>query len=657
MKRKNKYKEEQPSSTRVERKYIAPELTEDYSWDQTRYDRTFPQTKKVFTDKEWTRNYNHNATYPYEDKYIQEFYEYDYAPRFKRENGKDATDDYVREARQIYKNTPITYYRGPEDIGGSTFHMPLIYYTGKFSDLNSEVSPTNDEDRATIRFNTYYNVSRPAVIHELAHAFRQGYLGRMNNKKFSEKEDLNFEGSKFEKWAGTGYSPKETEYLNQAYNLSGYNGVSYDPFIEKGTTNTEIRYRLWRELYDKLGRRPTMYEVDKYITNYDPRKLQEMFEDANDYGFQMYLNGLNTNKAKQALIHVAQNNNLSEESNTNYYAKKGMKFKWYKQGGILKAQFGSIVKLGQLLKSKEVLEFIDMLKSRSARFRKLYETDRYKAEDIVESFLTEDGLVKTPFNTKLAAVENELAANEGITSYPSRGESTFNYVTDYATRSHWDPEGLSVVSQKPGVYVNYVENQPELRAYNDFMAERKLAKAAAEAEGKVLPEAVPTIVPHTGTKGVRLPYGTTITGEPARYDGKMDVVRRVNPSSKKITVTSGTTKNLGQGKSKSMTTKRQDYKSGVDSKTRNQSNHARAWVNNDARSTGVVGRNKAEERGIKTLQEQLDAGDTRYPNSIHNKYYRMKKKIAKVSDEQTKKKYEKELREFLKRIRGQYGIY
>jgi hypothetical protein len=46
--------------------------------------------------------------------------------------------------------------------------------------------------------------------------------------------------------------------------MNGYK-IKYDPLYEKGTTNTEVRYRIWRELYDKLGRRPTLNETDDYI--------------------------------------------------------------------------------------------------------------------------------------------------------------------------------------------------------------------------------------------------------------------------------------------------------------------------------------------------------------------------------------------------------
>jgi hypothetical protein len=54
--------------------------------------------------------------------------------------------------------------------------------------------------------------------------------------------------------------------------MKGYK-ISYDPLWEKGTTNTEVRFRLWRQLYDKLRRRPSLEETNEYIRTYDGEKL------------------------------------------------------------------------------------------------------------------------------------------------------------------------------------------------------------------------------------------------------------------------------------------------------------------------------------------------------------------------------------------------
>ncbi len=118
--------------------------------------------------------------------------------------------------------------------------------------------------------------------------------------------------------------------------MDGYK-INYDPLFEKGTTNTEVRFRLWRQLYDLLGRRPTLEETDNFIKNYNEGQLKNIIRKANGYGKQMYENGININDAKDALINVAQNNTL-ENNDYVSYAKKG--------GRISKAQLGTKVLLG-----------------------------------------------------------------------------------------------------------------------------------------------------------------------------------------------------------------------------------------------------------------------------------------------------------------------
>jgi hypothetical protein len=59
----------------------------------------------------------------------------------------------------------------------------------------------------------------------------------------------------------SGYSNEEAKMLNDAYDETGLK-LDYPILNEKGTTNTSLRYTLWRELYDKLGRVPSVKEVN-----------------------------------------------------------------------------------------------------------------------------------------------------------------------------------------------------------------------------------------------------------------------------------------------------------------------------------------------------------------------------------------------------------
>lgn len=250
------------------------------------------------------------------DKYVQEFFEYDYAPRFQRQN-KFAPQYYVNLAKNIYSNTPIKVYNNDDSTGGYEHHDNPGIFLGFDFLANPQVY-----------LNSNYKLNRPTLVHELTHVFRQGTLGITGDNRFSSYKipiniTPNVRVGKYYK--GSGYTSTEKDKLNKAYNMDGYE-INYDPLWEKGTTNTEVRFRLWKELYDKLGRRPTLEETDKFIRGYDNNRLGKTIRNANGYGWQMYENGINLNDAKDALINVAMND--APESNDYVdYAKRGIKIK------------------------------------------------------------------------------------------------------------------------------------------------------------------------------------------------------------------------------------------------------------------------------------------------------------------------------------------
>ena len=85
-------------------------------------------------------------------------------------------------------------------------------------------------------------------------------MGTTGDNKFSSysKPIFNIANGEIGKYyEGSGYSNIEKSKLNNAYDMTGYK-LEYDPLLEKGTTNTEVRFRLWKELYSKLGRIPKL---------------------------------------------------------------------------------------------------------------------------------------------------------------------------------------------------------------------------------------------------------------------------------------------------------------------------------------------------------------------------------------------------------------
>lgn len=200
-----------------------------------------------------------------------------------------------------------TGYGELHNLLGFSWNTPKKTFEGKYR------YTLEDPQMPTIHLNPDYVPSRPTIVHELHHALRQGWLGGMENGPYHTYSE--FDGQ------GDGFTPREKNYLNNAYDLKGYKGDIWR-IAEKGTTNTEVRFRLWKELYHSLGRRPTLEETDKYIRNYDPVELKLIIGGANAYGYQMYQNGIDSKKAKDAMIHVAQNDSKDSEQKTQY-AKQG----------------------------------------------------------------------------------------------------------------------------------------------------------------------------------------------------------------------------------------------------------------------------------------------------------------------------------------------
>lgn len=108
---------------------------------------------------------------------------------------------------------------------------------------------------------------------------------------------------------------------------------------EKHASNRELRYNIWSDLRDELGRQPTMEELDAkinsmslgdfvkyvsngYLENYFGNMLDaDMDTDDSDNSILAAL--------KKALIEVASNNQPQSDQNT-AWAKQGMKFNYTK---------------------------------------------------------------------------------------------------------------------------------------------------------------------------------------------------------------------------------------------------------------------------------------------------------------------------------------
>lgn len=108
---------------------------------------------------------------------------------------------------------------------------------------------------------------------------------------------------------------------------------------EKHASNRELRYNIWSDLRDELGRPPTMEELNAKINSMSLGDFVKYV--SNGYLHNYFINLLNADMdaeglddsilsaLKKALIEVASNNQPQSDQNT-AWAKQGMKFNYTK---------------------------------------------------------------------------------------------------------------------------------------------------------------------------------------------------------------------------------------------------------------------------------------------------------------------------------------
>lgn len=243
----------------------------------------------IFGKKAVVQNY----TSPKEDQYIKEFYTNDYFPRMQRENPNLTKED-LDKLKTNYNNT--VFYIDPTKNKASGLNTPKGIVIGR-------------------------QYKRDVVAHELAHRMRQTTLG---STKFGNDA------------YHSGYSLKEKQNLgpmftnNPSWTKRAFGNTPYQDkrreLVEAGAVNTQTRYKVWRDLYQKLGRVPTLNETDAYIRQLSPEQLNTIF--TGGYGLTMYINdlmkngGYNSEDLKNSMIHVAQTDNKDKDTDM---AKHGTK--------------------------------------------------------------------------------------------------------------------------------------------------------------------------------------------------------------------------------------------------------------------------------------------------------------------------------------------
>lgn len=144
-----------------------------------------------------------------------------------------------------------------------------------------------------------------------------------------------------------GLTRNEVNYLKNAYGLpNGHkNNVGETSMLEMRATNRELRHSLQQKFKEQYGRDPeNIEELDLYIEHFSNEELLDILHNQNGYGYYYsspytvdkngrLLENFNNfdekaNKVKQALIHVAFNQNSSRNGVNTAYAHSGGKLNY-----------------------------------------------------------------------------------------------------------------------------------------------------------------------------------------------------------------------------------------------------------------------------------------------------------------------------------------
>lgn len=184
------------------------------------------------------------------DKEAMEFYQSDVVPRAKK-----------------YQN--IDFKISPE----------MFEYRYRLLDMDGQFG-LNTMRRGFKSGKTYMRI-RPkngTLVHEMRHASQL-----INKNKPNSYHFYNVLSDMSERKLNSTYMPK---------NIDDANGYAAD-IVEKEASNTEARYLLWKELKQKLGRTPSVEELDKFIDNMNGRRLVNKLYYKNAY-MDSYIDNMKT---------------------------------------------------------------------------------------------------------------------------------------------------------------------------------------------------------------------------------------------------------------------------------------------------------------------------------------------------------------------------
>ena len=243
------------------------------------------------------------------------FYKTDISNRIKKAHPELSESD-LNTISNIIDKIPIRYGN----------YMDKDFVLGNWTGFHRK-TPGGYGDYISINPFYAYDLTKlqSTIAHELTHGYRQG------------KGNYMFDNP-------TGYNNDELSVLHDAY--TGMKGLEYGEnrtpiqdesefysTIEKGTTNAELRFRLFKDFYVKYKKEPSVEELDKYIDSLSSEDLMDLFRNTNGYSEYMYYRDLRykdektvADKIKHALKLIAFNDSgrdtLLAKSGTKIHIKK-----------------------------------------------------------------------------------------------------------------------------------------------------------------------------------------------------------------------------------------------------------------------------------------------------------------------------------------------
>lgn len=239
---------------------------------------------------------------------VNMFYTLDVVPRLVREHKGLSTIPNINFPKVKRENivedvTPNREYDGYVNWLGSNIHInPIQYYKNeqRFGEL---------------------------LTHENAHVWQNKFPHLDSEYKNSKKEFL---GQAYGNW---------NNKLRKMFSPLTPVGQNYRFNVELEADNRAVRYRIWDDLKNTIGRVPTLEELDNYINTIDDAVLYKKYIKPSGYLdiYSISEEGdyfkKNMQRVRQALIHVAQNDSSQD---TAHYAALGGHL--YQDGGPIKKE-------------------------------------------------------------------------------------------------------------------------------------------------------------------------------------------------------------------------------------------------------------------------------------------------------------------------------